>query len=94
MPLQKALGDYYAPWTSYLQTQGDPARDVLHYVRAHRYKSVPLRIARSGALEVETEVGSKRYSFVVDTGGFATLISLKVAAQTGVPVLGTTVLMA
>jgi predicted aspartyl protease len=75
----------------YLQTQDDPTRDLLRYVRAQHYKSVPLRIARSGALEVETELGSNRYSFVVDTGGFATLVSLKVAAQNGVPILSTTV---
>ena len=75
----------------YLQTQGDPAGDLLRYVRARHYKSVPLRIARSGALEVEAQLGSNRYSFVVDTGGFATLVTLKVAAQNGVPVLGTTV---
>jgi predicted aspartyl protease len=75
----------------YLQTQDDPPRDLLRYVRARHYKSVPLRIARSGALEVETELGNNRYSFVVDTGGFATLVSLRVAAQNGVPVLGTTV---
>ncbi len=75
----------------YLQTEGDPARDLLRQVRRQRYKAVPLRIARSGALEVEANIGSHRYSFVVDTGGFATLISLQAAAQNGVPVLGTTV---
>ena len=75
----------------YLATQGEPAQDILRDVRRQRYKSVPLRIARSGALEIEANLGNHRYSFVVDTGGFATLISQHVAAQNGVPVLGTTV---
>jgi hypothetical protein len=30
-----------------------------------------------------------RYSFVVDTGGFATLLPLQVARQNGIPVIGT-----
>jgi hypothetical protein len=31
-----------------------------------------------------------QYSFVVDTGGFATLLPLQVARQNGIPVIGTT----
>jgi predicted aspartyl protease len=75
----------------YLQVDGDASRDVLRFVRDQRYKVVPLRIAHSGALELEGTLGNHHYSFVVDTGGFATLIPLQVAAQNGVAVLGTTV---
>ena len=75
----------------YLDTEGDPARDRLLDVRRQHYKSVPLQVAKSGALEVEADLGNHHYSFVVDTGGFATLISTRVAAQNGVPVLGTRV---
>ena len=50
-----------------------------------------MRITHSGALEIEGRIGSNRYSFVVDTGGFATLVPSEVAKQNGIPVIGTTV---
>jgi hypothetical protein len=51
---------------------------------------VPLNITKSGALEVEGRIAQSAYSFVVDTGGFATLIPLQVARETGVAIVGTT----
>ena len=56
-----------------------------------RYNAVPMRITHSGALEVEGRIGRNRYSFVVDTGGFATLVPTQIAKQNGIPVIGTTV---
>ena len=50
-----------------------------------------MRITHSGALEVEGRIGRNRYSFVVDTGGFATLVPNQIAKQNGIPVIGTTV---
>lgn len=75
----------------FLQTPGTDPRSIVKYALRNRYKAVPMRIARSGALEVEGAIGVNRYSFVVDTGGFATLIPSQVARQNGIPVIGTTV---
>jgi hypothetical protein len=50
-----------------------------------------MRITHSGALEVDGRIGRNRYSFVVDTGGFATLVPTQVAKQNGIPIIGTTV---
>ncbi|MBV8813967.1 MAG: aspartyl protease family protein [Verrucomicrobia bacterium] len=56
-------------------------------VRRQRLKSVPMRITRSGALEVVGLLNGHRYSFVVDTGGFTTLLPIQVALQSGIPTL-------
>src|SRR5258708_1213947 len=42
-------------------------------IRKRHLKSIPMRITRSGALEIEGTLNGRRYSFVVDTGGFAAL---------------------
>jgi len=75
----------------FLETPGTDPRSIVQYALRKRYKAVPMRITRSGALEVEGAIGVNRYSFVVDTGGFATLIPSQVARQNGIPVIGTTV---
>jgi predicted aspartyl protease len=72
----------------------DPSKDagaVIKLAKKGRYNAVPMRITHSGALEVEGRIGRNRYSFVVDTGGFATLVPSQVARQNGIPVIGTTV---
>jgi len=75
----------------FLETPGTDPRSVVQYARSNRYKAVPMRITHSGALEIEGRIGVNRYSFVVDTGGFATLLPLQVARQNAIPVIGTTV---
>ena len=74
----------------YLQSASANSGDLLRGLAARRLRRVPLRITNSGALEVEGHIGGQRYSFVVDTGGFATLIPAKVAAQSGITLVGTT----
>jgi predicted aspartyl protease len=74
----------------YLAAPGEDARTILKSTKRGRYNSVPMRITHSGALEVEGRIGLNRYSFVVDTGGFATLVPSEVAKQNGIPVIGTT----
>jgi predicted aspartyl protease len=74
----------------YLAAPGEDARTILRSTKRGRYNSVPMRITHSGALEVEGRIGLNRYSFVVDTGGFATLVPSEVAKQNGIPVIGTT----
>jgi predicted aspartyl protease len=74
----------------YLAAPGEDARTILRSTKRGRYNSVPMRITHSGALEVEGRIGLNRYSFVVDTGGFATLVPSDVAKQNGIPVIGTT----
>jgi predicted aspartyl protease len=74
----------------YLQGASANSGDLLRQLGAHRFHRVPLRITTSGALEVEGHIGDQRYSFVVDTGGFATLIPAKVAAQSGVALVART----
>ena len=74
----------------YLQSASANSGDLIRRLSAHRLHRVPLRITNSGALEVEGHIGNQRYSFVVDTGGFATLIPTKVAAQSGITLVGTT----
>ena len=74
----------------YLQSASANSGDLIRRLSARRLHRVPLRITNSGALEVEGHIGSQRYSFVVDTGGFATLIPTKVAAQSGITLVGTT----
>jgi predicted aspartyl protease len=71
----------------------DPGKDssILKIIKRGRYNAVPMRITHSGALEVEGRIGRNRYSFVVDTGGFATLVPSQVARQNGIPIIGTTV---
>jgi predicted aspartyl protease len=74
-----------------LETPGINSRSPIQYAKSNRYKAIPMRITHSGALEIEGRIGVNRYSFVVDTGGFATLLPLQVARQNGIPVIGTTV---
>jgi len=75
----------------YLTVPGEDAQAILKSIKRGRYDAVPMRITHSGALEVEGRIGRNRYSFVVDTGGFATLVPSAVAKQNGIPVIGTTV---
>jgi predicted aspartyl protease len=75
----------------YLAVPGEDAQRLIASTRRGRYNAVPMRITHSGALEVEGRIGRNRYSFVVDTGGFATLVPTAVARQNGIPVIGTTV---
>ena len=75
----------------YLTIAGGDAQRIVASAKHGRYKAVPMRITHSGALEVEGRIGQNRYSFVVDTGGFATLVPTEVAKQNGIPVIGTTV---
>jgi predicted aspartyl protease len=75
----------------YLTVPGEDAEAIMKSTRRGRYNAVPMRITHSGALEVEGRIGRNRYSFVVDTGGFATLVPSAVARQNGIPVIGTTV---
>ena len=75
----------------FLQTAGTNPRAIVQYAKKNRYKAIPMRITHSGALEIAGQLGLNQYSFVVDTGGFATLLPLQVARQNGIPVIGTTV---
>jgi predicted aspartyl protease len=75
----------------YLTVPGEDAQAILRNTKRGRYNAVPMRITHSGALEIEGRIGRNRYSFVVDTGGFATLVPTEVAKQNGIPVIGTTV---
>jgi predicted aspartyl protease len=75
----------------YLVDPGKGAQSIIKIAKRGRYNAVPMRITHSGALEVEGRIGRNRYSFVVDTGGFATLVPSQVARQNGIPVIGTTV---
>ena len=75
----------------YLTDPSKNAAAVIKVAKKGRYNAVPMRITHSGALEVEGRIGRNRYSFVVDTGGFATLVPSQVARQNGIPVIGTTV---
>jgi predicted aspartyl protease len=75
----------------YFETAQDHSgREVVRGARRNRFHKVPLDITKSGALEVQGRIGQSDLSFVVDTGGFATLIPLQVARQTGVAIVGTT----
>src|SRR5246127_1805693 len=58
-------------------------------IRRQHLKSIPMRITHSGALEIEGSLNGKRYSFVVDTGGFTTLLPVQVASQSGIPIIHT-----
>jgi predicted aspartyl protease len=75
----------------YLGVPGEDAQAIIRSTKRNRYNAVPMRITHSGALEVEGRIGRNRYSFVVDTGGFATLVPSGVARQNGIPVIETTV---
>jgi predicted aspartyl protease len=75
----------------YLVDPGKDGQSIIKVAKKGRYNAVPMRITHSGALEVEGRIGHNRYSFVVDTGGFATLVPSQVARQNGIPVIGTTV---
>ncbi len=75
----------------YLAAPREDAQAIVKSTKRGRYNAVPMRITHSGALEVEGRIGRNRYSFVVDTGGFATLVPSEVAKQNGIPVIGTTV---
>ncbi len=75
----------------YLLTGGGNGDTILRRTKTGRYNAVPMRITHSGALEVIGRIGRNRYSFVVDTGGFATLIPSAVAKENGIPVIRTTV---
>jgi len=58
-------------------------------IRRQHLKSIPMRITRSGALEIQGSLNGRRYSFVVDTGGFTTLLPVQVASQSGIPIIHT-----
>jgi predicted aspartyl protease len=58
-------------------------------IRRQHLRSIPMRITRSGALEIEGSLNGRRYSFVVDTGGFTTLLPVQVASQSGIPIIHT-----
>jgi predicted aspartyl protease len=58
-------------------------------IRRQHLKSLPMRITRSGALEIQGSLNGRRYSFVVDTGGFTTLLPVQVASQSGIPIIHT-----
>jgi predicted aspartyl protease len=58
-------------------------------IRKRHLKSIPMRITRSGALEIEGNLNGRRYSFVVDTGGFTTLLPVQVAQESGIPIIHT-----
>jgi predicted aspartyl protease len=58
-------------------------------IRKQHLKSIPMRITRSGALEIEGSLNGRRYSFVVDTGGFTTLLPVHVASEGGIPIIHT-----
>jgi predicted aspartyl protease len=74
----------------YLQSASANSGDLLRRLTANRLHRVPMRITSSGALEVEGRIGNRHYSFVVDTGGFATLIPRNVAAESGITLVATT----
>jgi predicted aspartyl protease len=74
----------------YLQSGTANSAALLRQLSTRRLRRVPMRITSSGALEVDGHIGNQRYSFVVDTGGFATLIPSKVAKQSGITLVGTT----
>src|SRR6202047_1125688 len=75
----------------YLTVPGEDAQAILRSTKRGRYNAVPMRITHSGALEVEGRIGHNRYSFVVDTGGFATLVPSGVAKQNEIQIIATTV---
>jgi predicted aspartyl protease len=75
----------------FLETPDTDPRSIVQFAKRNRYKAVPMHITHSGALEIEGRIGVNQYSFVVDTGGFATLLPLQVAKQNAIPVIGTTV---
>ena len=58
-------------------------------IRRQHLRWIPMRITRSGALEIQGSLNGKRYSFVVDTGGFTTLLPVQVASQSGIPIIHT-----
>ena len=75
----------------YFETIEDHSgKDAVKVARRNGSHRVPLSITKSGALEVEGRIAQSAFSFVVDTGGFATLIPLQVARETGVAIVGTT----
>jgi predicted aspartyl protease len=71
-------------------TEDRSGKEAVRAARRNGSHRVPLNITKSGALEVEGRIAQSAYSFVVDTGGFATLIPLQVARETGVAIVGTT----
>ncbi|MBV8588113.1 MAG: clan AA aspartic protease [Verrucomicrobia bacterium] len=71
----------------FMTTSDSGQQAVVAAARSSRLRRVPLRVSRSGALEIEGYLGHNRYSFVVDTGGFTTLLPLKVASQNGVVIM-------
>ena len=71
-------------------TEDHSGKEAVRAARRNGSHRVPLNITKSGALEVEGRLARSAYSFVVDTGGFATLIPLQVARETGVAIVGTT----
>jgi predicted aspartyl protease len=58
-------------------------------IRRQHLRWIPMRITHSGALEIEGSLNGRRYSFVVDTGGFTTLLPAQVASQSGIPIIHT-----
>jgi predicted aspartyl protease len=75
----------------YFPATNREARQVARAVQRGKYRKVPLTITRAGALEVAGQLGQRTYSFVVDTGGFATLIPSQVAAENGIAIVGSAV---
>jgi len=71
----------------FMTTSDSGQQAVVAATRSSRLRRVPLRVSRSGALEIVGYLGHNRYSFVVDTGGFTTLLPLKVASQNGVVIM-------
>src|SRR5258708_11100902 len=60
-------------------------------IRKRHLKSIPMRITRSGALEIEGNLNGRRYSFVVDTGGFTTPLPVHASTASGIPGIHTRV---
>ena len=67
----------------------DELAGIQSEIRKRHLKSIPMRITHSGALEIEGFLGGRRYSFVVDTGGFTTLVPVQVAREAGIPIIRT-----
>jgi len=67
----------------------DELAGIQQEIRKRHLKSIPMRITRSGALEIEGYLSGRRYSFVVDTGGFTTLLPVQVAQESGIPIIHT-----
>jgi predicted aspartyl protease len=65
----------------YFDIQGTDINALRRKVKQLHFNSVPIRVTHSGSLEVIGSFGGRPYSFVVDTGGFATLVPANVAKE-------------